>query len=210
MSDRERTEWSRRWADGDYRGRTTPSALLVDWVERLPRGRALDLACGNGRNAVYLAEHGYDVDAIDIAEPALQIVRGAARERGLAINTIRADLDDHLLPTETYDLVITSFFLNRGLAPQVKDALKPGGMVLHEQHYVTDSDVSGPDTPLFRLQPNELLRLFPDFRVRFFSEGLEWEPDREGGRLVALQRLVAQKPPATFEPPPGMAGGVTH
>ena len=203
MSERERTDWSKRWADGDYRGRSTPSALLVEWVERLPGGRALDLACGNGRNAIYLAERGYEVDAIDIAEPALQKVREVARERGLAINTIQGDLDDHLLLIESYDLVITSFYLNRGLAPRVKDALKPGGLVLHEQHYSTDCDVSGPDTPLFRLQPNELLRLYLDFRVRFFAEGLEWEPGREGGRLVALQRLVAQKPPATFEHPPG-------
>ena len=169
----------------------------------------MDLACGNGRNAIYLAERGHEVDAIDIAEPALRIVQKTATELGIAINAVQADLDDHLLPTETYDLVITSFYLNRGLVPAVKDALKPGGLVLHEQHYETDCDVSGPSSSLFRLSSNELLRLFLDFRVRFFAEGLEWEPDREGGRLVALQRLVAQKPPATFEPPPTTRHGVS-
>ena len=203
MSERERINWEERWAGGDYRGRSAPSPLIVSWADRLPRGRALDLACGSGRNALYLAERGFQVDALDIAEPALKLVRDAARERGLSVNTILADLDDHALPAETYDLITTSFYLNRSLVPAMKDALKPGGFALHEQHYLTDSEVSGPTDPGFRLRPNELLRLFLDFRVRFFSEGLAWEPEREGGRLIALQQLVAQKPPAGFEPPAG-------
>ena len=201
MSERERIEWAERWAGGDYQGRSEPSLLVVAWADRLPKGRALDLACGNGRNALYLAERGYEVDALDIAEPALKLVRDAAGERGLSVNTILADLDDHPLPAETYDLITTSFYLNRSLIPVMRNALKPGGFVLHEQHYATDSDVSGPTDPDFRLASNELLRLFADFRVRRFSEGLAWESEREGGRLIALQQLVAQKPPATFEPP---------
>ena len=201
MSERERIEWAARWAGGDYQGRNAPSLLIVAWADRLPKGRALDLACGNGRNALYLAERGFNVDALDIAEPALKLVQNTARERGLAVNTILADLDDHPLPAETYDLITTSFYLNRSLVPRMQDALKPGGFVLHEQHYATDHDVSGPTDPDFRLRSNELLSLFPDFRVRHFSEGLAWESEREGGRLIALQQLVAQKPPAEFEPP---------
>ena len=203
MSERERIDWAERWAGGDYQGRSAPSLLIVHWADRLPTGRALDLACGNGRNALYLAERGFDVDAVDIAQPALKLVQDTARERGLAVNTILADLDNHTLPAETYDLITTSFYLNRSLIPGMRNALKPGGFVLHEQHYTTDSDVSGPTDSLFRLGSNELLRLFLDFRVRHFSEGLAWESEREGGRLIALQQLVAQKPPAGFEPPAG-------
>ena len=206
MSERERIDWAERWAGGDYQGRSAPSPLIVAWADRLPRGRALDLACGSGRNALYLAERGFEVDALDIAEPALKLVRDAARERGLAVNTILADLDDHPLPSETYDLITTSFYLNRNLIPVMRDTLKPGGFALHEQHYLTDSGVSGPTDPLFRLGSNELLRLFLDFRVRFFAEGLTWEPERDGGRLIALQQLVAQKPPASCEPPAGGDG----
>ena len=205
MSERERINWAERWAGGDYRGRNAPSALIVAWADRLPKGRALDLACGSGRNALYLAERGFEVDAMDIAEPALKLVQDAARERGLAVNTILADLDEHTIPTETYNLITTSFYLNRNLIPTMRDALKPGGFVLHEQHYATDYDVSGPTDPLFRLASNELLRLFLDFRVRFFSESVEWESERDGGRLIALQQLVAQKPPASYEPP--VSGG---
>ena len=207
MSERERINWAERWAGGDYRGRNAPSTLIVAWADRLPKGRALDLACGSGRNALYLAELGFEVDAMDIAEPALKLVQDAARERGLAVNTILADLDEHTIPAGTYDLITTSFYLNRNLIPTMRDALKPGGFVLHEQHYATDYDVSGPTDPLFRLGSNELLRLFLDFRVRFFSEGVEWESERDGGRLIALQQLVAQKPPASYEPPASGGNG---
>ena len=72
MSERERIDWAERWAGGDYRGRNAPSALIVAWADRLPKGRALDLACGSGRNALYLAERRFEVDAMDIAEPALK------------------------------------------------------------------------------------------------------------------------------------------
>ena len=86
------------------------------------------------------------------------------------------------------------------MVPGVKEALRPGGFILQEQHYVADYNVSGPADPRFRMRPNELLHLFMDFRVRHFSESLEWEPERDGGRFIALGRLAAQKPPASREP----------
>jgi SAM-dependent methyltransferase len=196
MSEAERRDWARLWAEGDYHARSVPSALVAAWAWRIPKGRALDLACGNGRNVLYLAELGFTVDAVDIAPAALKLAEDAARERGLAIRTTLADLDEYPIPAETYDLIITSFYMNRNLIPRVKDALKPDGFVLHEQHYITDYDVSGPRDLQFRLRPNELLHLFLDFRVRFFSEGLE----EEEGRLVAVERLVAQKHRASWEP----------
>ena len=135
MSERERINWEKRWEEGDYRGRSEPSSLVAAWADRLPKGRALDLACGNGRNALYLAERGFDVDALDIAGAALRLTQDAARERGLAVNTIQVDLDEYLLPAQTYDLITTTFYMNRNLVPSLKEALKPGGFALHEQHY---------------------------------------------------------------------------
>ncbi|MBI4200497.1 MAG: class I SAM-dependent methyltransferase [Chloroflexi bacterium] len=197
MSEKERADWVRRWAEGDYPAREEPSSLLVAWAKRLPRGRALEIACGNGRNALYLAGLGFTVDAVDIAAPALKLARQAARKRRLAVKFIEADLDEHPLPAEAYDLITTSFFINRNLVPRLKDALKPGGFVIHEHHYLTDVDVGGPTDRGWRMRPNELLHLFLDFRVRSFWEGLE----HERGRLIAIERLVAQKPPASWEPP---------
>ena len=199
MSETERIEWTRRWAEGDYHGRAEPSVFVSRWASRITKGRALELACGNGRNTLHLAELGFSVDAVDIAPAAIKLAQDAARERGLNIHTILADLDGFEIPKETYDLITTSFYLNRSLIPRVKDALKPGGYLLHEQHYLTDYDVGGPGDTDFRLRPNELLHLFMDYRIRHFSEVLEFE-EREGERRIAIQRIVAQKPPAHEEP----------
>ena len=198
MSEIERERWVQRWAEGDYHPREKPSELVMAWAPRIPKGKALDLACGNGRNALFLASQGFTVDAIDIAAPALQLASNAARERGLIINPVEADLEEYHLPLLAYELVITCFFLSRNLIPQVKDALKPSGYVVYEHHFLTEHDVAGPRDQHFRLLPNELLQLFSDFRVRFFTEGLE----REGDRIIAVQRLVAQKPPASHEQVP--------
>lgn len=198
MSETERREWEHRWTTGDYRSRNEPTALVSAWAWRLPKGRAMDLACGNGRNAIHLAELGFTVDAVDIAPAAVNLAQDDAQARGMVVHFVQADLDEYPLPTETYDLITTSFYMNRELIPKIKDALKPGGFVLYEQHCRTDHDVSGPRDFQYRMRPNELLHLFLDFRVRYFSETLA----EEDGRLVAVERLVAQKPPASVEPLP--------
>ena len=198
MSETEREHWTQRWAEREYHPRGEPSAMLVTWAPRIPRGRALDLACGNGRNALYVAEQGFAVDAVDIAAPALQLVSDSARERGLTIHLVEADLDQYTPPLETYDLITAFFFLNRDLFPRVRDALKPGGYVIYEHHYLSEAKVGGPTDPAWRLRPNELLEFFSGFRIRFFSEGLEEARERTD----AMQRLVAQKPSAPDVPGP--------
>ena len=72
MSEAERLEWDRRYTDGEYRPRTWPSPFLEAWLDRLPKGRALDLGCGAGRNALRLAEAGHQVEAVDISASAIQ------------------------------------------------------------------------------------------------------------------------------------------
>ena len=78
MSNTDREKWNERYTSGAYAARTHPTQLLADWIDQLPRGRALDVACGAGRNALYLAEHGYAVDAVDISSVALDRARAAA------------------------------------------------------------------------------------------------------------------------------------
>ena len=79
MSDADRERWNARYESGEYAARTHPSALLAAWTGRLPRGRALDVACGRGRNAIHLAANGYAVDAMDISGVALAKARETPR-----------------------------------------------------------------------------------------------------------------------------------
>lgn len=195
MSEFEKKEWTSRWSQQTYDGFPQPSSVVATWASRLPTGRAIDLACGDGRNALHLAELGFLVDALDISQPALSLVKKAAYERGLAIETIVGDLDYYKLPSDTYDLINVGFYMNDELITEIKNSLKANGFVIYQQHYVTDQQVSGPSSKEFRLLNNEALKRFADFRVHYFSEGLE----KHGYTIRALQSLVAQKMPGIHE-----------
>ena len=191
MSDADRQRWNTRYAAGEYSGRPHPTALLERWQSDLPDGTALDIACGAGRNALYLASCGYAVDAVDISAIALE--RGAAKaaEVGLDVNWICADFDEDELPDNHYDVICVSRFLDHRLIPQIHDRLSPGGSLVYEQHLRTDDpNVGGPRSARFRLRPQELLSLFGGLNVRFYYEGIVADPD---GKPMALAQLVATR-----------------
>ncbi|HEV8341467.1 MAG TPA: methyltransferase domain-containing protein [Candidatus Binatia bacterium] len=142
-------------------------------------GRALDIATGKGRNAVFLAERGFAVDAIDISEVALQAARDTAKEKGLAIKFEQVDLNKIELPHAAYDLIINFNFLERSLIPKMKKALKLGGHVVFETYLVDQRVLGHPKNPAYLLGHNELLELFRDFRVLYYREGRFSEDGRE-------------------------------
>ena len=143
MSDTDREHWNARYESGEYAARTHPSALLAAWIDRLPRGRALDVACGLGRNAIHLAAHGYAVDAMDISGVALAKARERARTAGVEVNWIEADLEQPDIARGTYDVVVVARFLDRPLIPRLIDALRPGGHVVYDHHYIAPVAVDG-------------------------------------------------------------------
>lgn len=96
MSAKDRTKWNKRYRDGAYAQGVRPSELLETWIGRIPPGRALDVACGAGRNALYLATRGFSVDAVDISREGLKRARDSARNPGLQVNWVERDLDDPL------------------------------------------------------------------------------------------------------------------
>ena len=188
MSEADREKWDTRYAEGSYKPRTHATPLLIEWLPRLPAGRALDLACGAGRNALYLAAAGYRVDAMDISAVVLERARQSAGERGLEVNWICTDLDTATLPVDTYDLVVVTRYLNRLLTEGLMDSLRQGGHLVYEQHLLTELPVDGPKSRSFRLQPNELLERFAPLRVLYYREGIMEDRD---GRTMALAQLVA-------------------
>lgn len=193
MAEADRDKWNERHRDG-YAAHGQPSALLQQWIERIPRGRALDLACGAGRNALFLAANGFEVDAVDISDVALDLGRRRARAAGLRVNWIEQDLDEPLALADSYTLLLVVRYVNLPLIRELSGRLLPGGMLVTEQHFVTDAEVGGPSDPMFRLQPGAL-REFAEslgFRLRFSEEAiLDEDP---GGQPMALARLVAQRP----------------
>ena len=190
MSKADRQRWDAKYAAGKYAERKHPSALLDAWIDRLPRGRALDVACGLGRNAIHLAAHGYAVDAMDISGVALAGARERAGATGVEVNWIETDLERPDIACGAYDVIVVARFLERPLIPRLIDALRPGGHVVYDHHCITPADVGGPTSHRFRARPNELLDRFRALRVLFYEEGITTDPD---GSRMALARLVACK-----------------
>ena len=193
MTEADRDKWNERHRDG-YAAHGQPSPVLEQWIDRIPRGRALDLACGSGRNALFLAANGFEVDAVDISDAALDIGRRRARAAGLRVNWIEQDLDEPPALADSYTLLLVVRYVNLPLIRELSGRLLPGGMLVTEQHFVTDAEVGGPSDPMFRLQPGAL-REFAEslgFQLRFSEEAIVGEDP--GGQPMALARLVAQRP----------------
>ena len=190
MSEDERAKWDDRYATGDYVPRTRPSPFLLDWLGRIPVGRALDVATGTGRHALALAEAGFSVDAVDISAVAIDRARAEAQRRGLDVHWTVADLDTDPLPGAGYDLVTVLRYRNPDLWPRLVRALAPDGWILVEHHLRTSlADVVGPGDDRFRLAPGELLEVLGVLRVVHYTEVVE-PADRGEGRYV-LARAVA-------------------
>ena len=188
MSDADRERWNAKYAAGEYAERTHPSALLAAWTGRLPRGRALDVACGLGRNAIHLAANGYAVDAIDISGVALARARERAGAAGVEVDWVEMDLERPDIARDAYDVIVVARFLDRPLIPRLIDALRPGGHLVYDHHLITPADVGGPKSHRFRARPNELLERFRVLRALSYEEGIVADPD---GSRMALARLVA-------------------
>ena len=183
-----------RW-NAKYAVKTAPSEVLPDeWLTRhaaaLAPGAALELACGLGHNAIWLAQHGWKVDAVDVSPVGLKLAEDLAHNAGCpTISWIAADLDTFEPCRERYDLTFVFRFLDRQHLPQlITSSLRPGGMLIYETF--SRAQMSRPDNHLksadFTLAPGELTALFPDFVV-IESEEVNL-PDRSVARLIARKR----------------------
>ncbi len=188
MSLLDRNKWNQRYAEDNYQ-KNNPVNLLADWLPGLPVGRALDVACGAGRNALFLAQAGYQVDAIDISVEGLKQAAENAEGQGLNINWIEHDLDEPYPFDTGYDLIIVMWFVNLELITQLCDCLAPGGHLLCEEHLITDQQVIGPRNLDYRVAAGDLRAAVPGLEVLFYEETIN---TNAVGEKVASARLVAK------------------
>ena len=202
MSAEDRRKWDARYRQGAYETRNHPSAFLEQCADRLPRrGRALDLACGAGRNAIFLAQRGLEVDAVDISSVALKRARKSAAD--LPINWLEADLEDGFSPTCGYDVIVNIRYVQLDLVCALVPVLRPGGVLVVEQHLLSDEAVTGPKNPAFRVAPGALPSIATDLDIEQQEEGVFVEPD---GTVAALARLLARQPDSVGRVRPPTAG----
>ena len=183
-------EWDERYRQGPGMPEE-PSALLVENRALLPTGGcALDIAMGNGRNALYLASLGFQVTGVDVSRVAVALSREKAERLGLAVKTVVADLEDYRLPVDTYDLVINFHYLQRSLAGPIVQALKRGGVLVFESFTIDQLQYGyGPKDPAFLMRPGELREMFAGLETLLYFEGVI-EGDR-GPKAVA--QLIGRK-----------------
>ena len=164
--------WDKKYETEAYIFGKEPVGFLRDHIDLLPRGKALDIAMGEGRNAVFLAKNGFDVDGCDISEIAVKKALDLAKENNVKIHTFVADLETYKLPQNTYDVIACFYYLQRDLVPQMKEALKPGGMIIYETYTIENLELGfeGPKNKDYLLKPNELLDLFKDFKIIYYRE----------------------------------------
>lgn len=191
MSRDDRRKWDERYSTGDYEPRSAPSPLIETAIDMVPPGRALVLACGTGRNALRLAEAGFQVEAVDISAVAIARAEAESRRLGLDVDWQVADIEELRLSPDSYDLITMIRYLNRAKWTPAVSALRPDGWLLMVQHFRTRREVLGPTDPAFRLEPGELLRAFSALRVVSYSETIERSP--ESDRPSASASLLACK-----------------
>ncbi len=181
-----------------------PDDLLTQWVPQLPRGRALDLGAGSGEAALWLAERGFSVEAVERDAGAVARLRRLGQGTGLKV--FEGDLRSYEFKAETYILVLTLAVLHfvpgwdrPGLAARLAAALKPGGLLI-ARAFVGDQ-AAGPsgsgeaaaDADFHPLAAGELPRLFPTLTVEF-HETYRWVDPRSPHGYRSGASLVARRP----------------
>jgi 2-polyprenyl-3-methyl-5-hydroxy-6-metoxy-1,4-benzoquinol methylase len=184
-------DWNKIWQERDK------DVLRTDfWLRRvlplLPSGRVLDVACGRGRNALFLAEQGFAVTAVDASAEALAQLASEAERRRLRIRMLQQDLEQHPhLALNPFDVVIQFFYLQRSLLAELRRLVRPGGVAVVRTFSRAGNFPGGPANPAFSLDPGELPTLFAGWQILLHEEGLD-QAHRGGG----LAGIVARRPMA--------------
>jgi SAM-dependent methyltransferase len=168
---KDRWRWNKKYQAQDYP--TQPSNIVQTYYALAPKGRALDIACGNGRNALFLAKQGFIVDAIDVSDVALAKLAGAHPN----LNPVCADLETFDIPQERYSLILNIRFLSRRLFPYIREGLIGGGLLIFETYLEHPGEEAfQPSCRDYLLRENELLHAFLSLKIRFYQEAKSNSP----------------------------------
>ncbi len=191
MNDTDWVKWDRIYTDSSGKP-TEPCEALAAHFHLLPAGGdALDLACGRGGNALYLAARGYTTWAWDVSAVAIQALSEQARRNGLRLNAEQRDVTAKPPVEDSFDIIVVSHFLDRNLAPAICAALREHGLLFYQTFIREKVAATGPNNPAYRLEANELLRLFQSLHIIYYHEEGTTGDTGQGFRNEAM--LVGQK-----------------
>ncbi|MGC2305948.1 class I SAM-dependent methyltransferase [Candidatus Binatus sp.] len=187
MSEAEHAEWDER-----HRGKPAGDAepFLAEMLPRIPRGVALDVAAGRGRNALALARVGMQVVAVDYSFEAMRLLAATARYAQLAIWPIVANLDNFHLTDEAFDAIVNINFLDRALFTKFERALRPGGVLVASTFLVDQASIGHPRDSRFLLAHGELRALAGSLEIEEYREGPVTYPN---GDLAFRASMLARR-----------------
>ncbi len=192
----DREEWNERYGTDELVWRAEPNRFLVEEVERLTPGRALDLACGEGRNAVWLASQGWKVVGMDFSSAGLAKGRRMADERGVEVTWVEADAVSWIPPRSGFDLVVLMYLQlpydqRRAALGHAAAALAPRGVLLVVGHDATNptEGFGGPQDPAVLCSAEDIVGDLDGLRIER-AERVERQVDTPSGAAVALDALV--------------------
>ena len=176
----DRHKWNEKYQSQNYPNE--PAEIVKQYVELAGGAIALDIAAGNGRNAIYMADKGFVVDAVDIAEAGL--AQFAGKHPG--VHSICADLDDFDIPANRYDLIVNIKYLNRRLFPDIREGLAQNGVLIFET-FLASPDPAKEQSICrdYLLQEKELLHAFSSLKIVLYQEAEKTDHD-ETAYLASL------------------------
>lgn len=190
-------DWDARYRAATIEG-VAPARVLSENAHLLPAaGRALDVACGLGGNARFLARRGLETIAYDSSIVAINKLNAYAQRHALPLHAEHRDMEENPPGADGFDVAVVAYFLERRLAKPIMDALRPGGLLFYQTFIRDHVDSAGPRNPAYRLERNELLILFAPLKILFYREEGRAGDTSRGFRNEAM--LVAQKDSASAE-----------
>lgn len=197
----ENAKWEERFARPGYWAGSEPAPVVREILPLLPGpGAALELAMGEGRNAVFLAQQGWRVTGVEQAAAGLEKTAALAQTRGVTtwrgeglqhavapgVLLVQGDLEKELVPGAQYDLVLVINFMLRSLLPRLADMVAPGGHILYETYTIHQMDrAGGPKCADYLLRPGELRAAFAEMEVLVYRE---WAAGKGVASLLARRQ----------------------
>ena len=171
MSHSTAEKWDAKYQQASLNTPANPCYVLKQHSRLLPfKGQALELACGLGGNARFLAQCGLSTHAWDISDNALTVLNNWASLNQLPIEPLITDLEQMILPYQQYDVIIVSRYLDKGLFSDIQNALKPGGLLFYQTFLAPVQD-NAPKNPAFYIETGEFNHSWSKLKTEVYGEG---------------------------------------
>ncbi len=168
MAQKDKEKWDKKYNETPrLMEDRTPSPKVVEAIQYTNGKKTLEIACGTGRNSISLAKKGFEVEAYDISEVAINHLK---KQNIKNLTAIQKDLENFEVKENNFDLIVQTNYLDRKIFPNIKKALKKDGIIVIETYMNHEENEKPPSDPLFLLQENELKEIFSDFEIIKYDE----------------------------------------